>query len=228
VRPAGLCIVGLSETWEVGLCKVIKDTIVKPGIRYLLVCGSDPHGYHLGRALLAVKEGGVDERMRVAGLRGAPVVLDDVSKDEVEAFREHIDVVDMTWTNDAEAIVAKINELSRSCPPRECGGCTVSERPASAPPGSFQCPWIAGLDRAGFFVIRPNAENGTLTVEHYFYDRRLLRRIAGRDKRAIFRAIIDNGWATQSSHVAYLWRELVRAEQALKKGLRYIQDLEPS
>ncbi|MDI6895825.1 DUF4346 domain-containing protein [Methanocella conradii] len=214
-RPAGLCIAGWCEIGDIGMDKAIRDTITLPRARYLIVCGTDQRSRSAGSALLSLKA------------NATTVPPQGVSKDEVEVFREHIDLVDMTWTDDVETIVGKIDELSRSCPQGACGDCVIKEKPVSAQRLPSVSPWAGGLDPAGFFIIRPDAEKGTLTVEHYFYDCRLVRSISGRDKRAIFRAIIDNGWATQASHVAYLWRELARAERALRKGLRYVQDIEP-
>lgn len=229
VRPTGLCIAGRCETGSIGLDKAIRDTIVMPLARYLIVCGIEESIRSVGRALCAIKTNGVDGAMRIVGLPGTSLILKGVSRDEIETFREHIHVMDMTWTDDVETIVAKINGLSCSCTPGACDGCVVREKPAAARslPSAFQGPGISGLDSAGFFIIRPDAEKDLLTVEHYYYDCRLIRRIVGRDKRAIFRAIIDNRWATQSSHVAYIWRELARAEQALKSRLKYVQDVEP-
>lgn len=228
VRPAGLCIVRVRENQEIGLCNIIKNAIARPMIRYLLVCGIDPAETFAGRLLIAVKENGVNRQMGVIGFPGEPVILSDVSIDEIAAFREHIDVVDLTGVDDAETIVAKIGQLSRSYLPRECHGCIVREKPATATDQArcCQCPLVSGLDHAGYFLIKPDTGTGMLTVEHYYYDRRLLRRIEGENTRAIFRTIIDNGWVTESRHAGYLWRELNRAEQAIKEGLKYIQDIE--
>lgn len=228
VRPAGLCITGRCKTVGIGPGKVIRDTISRPQVSYLLVCGMDEQGQTAGRVLLAVKANGVDGMMRVIGLPGEPVTLEDISRDEIEAFREHVEVADLIGTDDAEAIIAKISELSRSFLPCARGSCVVREKPAAAlaPTADRTCPFLSGLDNAGYFLIKPDAEKGMLTVEHYFYDCRLLRRIEGSNNRAIYRTIIDNGWVTQSSHAAYLWRELTRAERSIKKGLKYVQDIE--
>lgn len=40
----------------------------------------------------------------------------------------------------------------------------------------------------------------------------------------IYSCIIDNGWLSELGHVAYLGRELARAELALERGFRYVQD----
>lgn len=80
------------------------------------------------------------------------------------------------------------------------------------------------LDPAGYFVIYPIAEQGTIHVEHYSYDNRLLRTLVGTSPRAIYLRIIEEGWVTEMSHAAYLGKELVKAEYSLRVGLPYLQD----
>jgi tetrahydromethanopterin S-methyltransferase subunit A len=138
VQPAGLCIVRVGVNQEVGLCNIIKSTIAHPMIRYLLVCGNSQDEISAGRTLLALKENGVDRLMSVIGLSGEPVILNDISIDEIAAFREHVDVVDLTEVNDTETIIAKIGQLSHSCLQRECDCCIVREKPAAAAADCFR------------------------------------------------------------------------------------------
>jgi hypothetical protein len=80
------------------------------------------------------------------------------------------------------------------------------------------------MDRAGYFVILPQPANGTIVVEHYAYDNRLLRVIEGRNARSIYSTLIANGWVTQLSHAAYLGKELARAESSVHLKSKYVQD----
>lgn len=88
VRPKELCIVGKTETENIGIEKVIKNTITNPSIRFLLLVGKDPEGHHSGRTLLALWKNGVDESMRVKGSLGMRPILRNVTLEEVEAFSE--------------------------------------------------------------------------------------------------------------------------------------------
>src|SRR5680860_171883 len=56
IRPNGLCIVGKTETENIGIDKVIKNTITNATIRFLIVAGQDPQGHHSGKTLLALSE----------------------------------------------------------------------------------------------------------------------------------------------------------------------------
>lgn len=80
------------------------------------------------------------------------------------------------------------------------------------------------LDPAGYFVIYPMIERGLIHVEHYAYDNRLLRILESNSPRAIYLKIIEEGWATEMSHAAYLGKELIKAESSLKSGEPYFQD----
>lgn len=80
------------------------------------------------------------------------------------------------------------------------------------------------MDKAGYFVIIPQTQNGIITVEHYSYENQLLRVIEGKDAVSIYKTIIENGWVTQLSHSSYLGKELTKAELSMKLGFRYIQD----
>lgn len=228
IRPKELCIVGKTETENIGIDKVIKNTIANPTIRFLLLAGKDPKGHHSGRTLSALWENGVDENMRVIGSPGRRPILRNVTKDEVEAFREQVQVVDMIGCEDVKRIVEKLKELSQgltlSC---SCEECTAEIKPvqiSTVPVIEAKEPAKAEMDKSGYFVIIPERDKGVITVEHYSYDNKLERRIEGKDARSIYGAIIENGWVTKLSHAAYLGKELARAELSLKHGFKYIQD----
>lgn len=95
IKPKGLCIVGKTETENIGIDKVIKNTITNPTIRFLVVAGQDPQGHHSGKTLLALSEKGVNEDMKVIDTPGRRPILKNVSLAEVESFRRQVQVVNM-------------------------------------------------------------------------------------------------------------------------------------
>lgn len=228
-RPRELCIVGKTETENIGIDKLIKNTITNRTIRYLVVAGRDPQGHDSGKTLLALATNGVDDSMRVIGSSGRRPILRNVSRDEVETFRRQVEVVDMIGCDDAEQIVNRVKELSAKVRP-SCG-CSGECEPVIAPAAVSDVPTVQAqpparveMDKAGYFVIIPRAERGDLVVEHYSYDNKLLRNIEGRNARSIYWTIIQNGWVSQLSHAAYLGKELTRAELSLKHGFKFVQD----
>jgi len=228
LRPKELCIVGKTETENIGIDKVIKNTITNPTIRFLLLTGRDPRGHHSGRTLLALWENGVDEGLKVIGSPGRRPVLRNVTREEVEAFRRQVKVVDMIGCEDVERIVKKVKELSQEVPP----SCRCEEEAQEPVPLQISTvsviqakePPRIELDKAGYFVIVPQREKEIITVEHYSYDNRLLRVIEGKDAVSIYMTIIENRWVTQLSHAAYLGKELAKAELSIRLNLEYTQD----
>lgn len=80
------------------------------------------------------------------------------------------------------------------------------------------------MDRAGYFVILPKAEQGKILVEHYNYANQLLRIIQGDNARDIYWTIIENNWVGEMSHAAYLGKELTAAQLSMQMGFKYVQD----
>jgi tetrahydromethanopterin S-methyltransferase subunit A len=229
-KPAGLGIVGKTETENIGLDKIIKNMITNPALRFLIVAGQEPAGHRTGSTLLALAEDGVDPQRRVIGSPGKRPVLRNVSFEEIEAFRRQVEVIDLINCDKLAKVTPHIEKLaSRTV---DVSGCCSCDDAAAAVPCSTVPTLIAGevleanirLDAAGYFVIVPVAEQGIISVEHYAYDHKLLRIIEGYAARTLYRMIIDNGWVTELSHAAYLGKELTKAELSLKFGFKYIQD----
>ncbi len=228
-RPQGLCIVGKTETENIGIDKIIKNTISHPALRTLIVAGIDPQGHFPGQTLESLMAHGVDQEMRVVGSKGRRPHLRNVTRAEVEAFRAQVTLVDMIGCEDVQAVIKEIQKHTSEGPVAcSCAHCS-EDKPSvaetsdvttvlAAPPGKVQ------MDKAGYFVVLPEAKNKRVVVEHYSYDDRLLRRIEGTDARSLYSTIITNGWVTQLSHAAYLGKELEKAELSLTHGFVYVQD----
>ena len=227
IKPKGLCIIGKTETENIGIDKVIKNTITNPNIRFLLLAGKDPEGHRSGGTLLALWKNGVDENMRVIGSPGKRPFLRNVTREEVEAFRKQVQVVDLIGCEDVTKVVEKIRELSQSpnpsCSCEECAE-TKPVQISTVPVIQAKEPVKVEMDKAGYFVIIPQPEKRIITVEHYSYDNKLLRIIEGKDARSIYYTITENSWISQLSHAAYLGKELAKAELSLKLGFKYVQD----
>ena len=227
-RPKALCIVGKTETENIGIDKVVKNTIANPTIRYLLLTGQEPAGHMSGKTLYALWEQGVDEHMRVLGSPGKRPVLRNVTRTEVQTFREQVQVVDLIGCEDVDTILSKIEELAQqpqtSC---HCAAC-VAQAPSLTIPLVERVqahePTKVEMDKAGYFVILPQPDSATILVEHYAYDNTLLRVIEGKDARTVYWTMIENGWVSLLSHAAYLGKELTKAELSLQLGFKYLQD----
>ncbi|MGB7291711.1 MAG: DUF4346 domain-containing protein [Thermodesulfobacteriota bacterium] len=228
IKPKGLCIVGKTETENIGIDKVIKNTITNPTIRYLLLTGKDSKDHLPGKTFLALGENGIDEKARVIGSPGKRPFLRNVTQEEVEAFRKDVQVVDMISCEDEAIIIEKINELSQmiisSSICEENSDKAERVQISSVPIIKAKSHAKIELDKAGYFVIIPRQEKGIIMVEHYSYDNKLQHVIEGQDAKSIYSTIIEYGWITQLSHAAYIGKELARAELSMKFGFKYIQD----
>jgi tetrahydromethanopterin S-methyltransferase subunit A len=244
LKPEGLCIIGKTETENIGIDKIIKNVISNPSISSLIVAGKDAEGHQSGRTLLALWENGVDKNMRVIGSNGRRPILKNVSKADVDTFRKQITVEDMTGSENTRSVAKKIRELSKEatalssasgcgCDSTCCDTSTVAMPAVILPESRRTISTIKAkkfskssikLDKAGYFVILPQKKKESILVEHYSYDNKLVRKIEGKKSRDIYLTIINNRWVTELGHAAYLGKELSRAELSITKGYRFIQD----
>jgi len=226
-RPKGLCIIGKVETENIGIEKIIKNVISNSAIRYLICAGQEPPKHLTGATLIALFQNGIDERNRISGAPGMRPVLPNTSVEEVEAFRQQIEPIDMIGCSDVRAIHEKVVALANAAPitpvaefvppddleEREAVERIIAE---DTPPERIK------LDKAGYFVI--NIQAGVFLVEHYSYKEKLIRIIEGQDARSVYLTLIRNGWVSRLDHAAYIGKELTKAELSLKHNFDYLQD----
>ncbi len=240
-NPSGLCIVGKTETENIGIDKIVKNVISNTSISHLILAGKDTAGHQSGKTLLALWENGVDKNMRIIGSEGRRPILKNVSSSDVDKFRKQITMDDQTGCENIRTLTRRVKELAveaLSSKPASGCGChgDCSDQQTAAMPVSFigttdsavkakkYAKTSIKLDKAGYFVIVPSKKNGSLLVEHYSYDNKLLRKIEGKSSRDIYLTIVDNKWVSDLGHAAYLGKELARAELSIKKGFKFVQD----
>ena len=225
--PDGLCIVGKVETENIGIEKIIKNVLSNPAIRYLLCVGKEPPKHLTGATMIALFKNGVDENNKIIGSPGMRPMLPNTTAEEVAAFRQRIEPVDMISCTDIGEIHAKITELASSAPALatvECVPPTALEAQQGVErvQAIGEDPQRIKLDKAGYFVI--NIVDDSLQVEHYSYKEKLLRVIEGEDARSIYLTIVRNGWVSRLDHAAYLGRQLTKAEHQIMHGISFQQD----
>jgi tetrahydromethanopterin S-methyltransferase subunit A len=224
--PRGLCIVGKVETENIGIEKIIKNVVSNPAIRFFVCAGEEPPKHLSGATLLALFRNGIDAAKRIPGSPGMRPILPNTAPEEVEAFRQQVEPVDMIGCTDVAHIAARVEALSSHVPeraaafpfsPRRDAQETTPRLVATAP-----SPDRIKLDKGGYFVIY--VEDEAITVEHYDYKERLLHVVEGKDARTIYWMLINEGWVTQLDHAAYLGKELHRAEFSINYGVDFKQD----
>jgi tetrahydromethanopterin S-methyltransferase subunit A len=124
LNPPGLCIVGKTETENIGIDKIVKNVVSNPAISFLIVTGKDTEGHQSGRTLLALKKNGIDSKMRIKGSKGRRPILKNVTTSDVTKFRKQVHIEDMTGTENSRSIAKKIRELAAMAPAeKSSGGC---------------------------------------------------------------------------------------------------------
>lgn len=225
-KPDGLAIVGTMHTENLGIERAIKNTLANPNLRFLVICGTDTQqtvGHLPGQSLHSLFQNGLDERGRIVGAKGKRPVLKNVTGEEVQAFLAQVELVSMIGEENPAAIVARIGVCARRDPgtyPWPAGTVSV-ERIRARPPQRLT------LDKAGYFVVYPDARSQELMVEHYSNQDVLDCVLEGNSPASLYSEAIERKLLTRLDHAAYLGRELARAEQALKTGEPFVQDKAP-
>lgn len=81
-------------------------------------------------------------------------------------------------------------------------------------------------DPRGYFLIRINPETKKIEVGHCKQNNVILKRWSGDNARQLCQAVLKSGVVSRLDHAAYLGRETLKAEVALKLGIQYVQDSE--
>ena len=195
-------------------------------IRWLLLCGVEAPGHRAADAFLQLKERGVDANMRVLESASWRPVLKNLTLFDVAQFREQIELVNLIGVTAVSKIVEAAHEAAKK-PSAALSFQTLSNSDQIASRVErlqARAPKTLRLDKAGFFVVLPQAATGLIVCEHYENSGRLAHVIEGRQAAVIAATAVEQGLLTQLDHAAYLGRELAKAEIALKTGSHYEQD----
>ena len=224
--PEGLAMAGTLHTENLGIERIILNTISNPNIRFLILCGEDTRqaiGHLPGQSLESLFANGLDDRMRIFGASGKRPFLKNVTPEQVDAFIRQIALVRRIGEQDEAVILNDIHAASARSPGPFEGA------PVKLPVETIRAEEPLRLipDPAGYFVIYPNARDRCLMLEHYTNAGVLTCVIQGRSSIALYGTAVGRGLLTRLDHAAYLGRELARAEYALRTSEPYVQDRAP-
>ena len=221
-----LAIAGRCDTENIGIEKVVLNVLANSHIRWLLLCGVEAPGHRAADAFLQLKKRGIDANMRVLESASWRPVLKNLTLFDVARFREQIEIVNLIGVTAVHTIVEAAHEAAKKptavlslLTPSDSDKITSRVERLQA-----RAPKTLRLDKAGFFVVLPQAATGLIICEHYENSGRLAHVIEGRQAAVIAATAVEHGLLTQLDHAAYLGRELTKAEIALKTGSHYEQD----
>ncbi|NLO77660.1 MAG: tetrahydromethanopterin S-methyltransferase subunit A [Methanomicrobiales archaeon] len=109
ICDAGAAMCGSCKTENLGLEKLIANTISNPNIRFLIFCGTEVKGHLSAQSLKALHENGV-EGGKIVGSKGAIAFIENLDDAAIGRFREQVEIIDIMESEDMGAITAKINE----------------------------------------------------------------------------------------------------------------------
>ncbi len=223
VGKSGLAIVGKTHTENIGIEKIVKNTISNPHIRFIIVCGKDTKGHMAGQSLLALKDNGVSQDKKIVDSKGQRPTLKNLELSEIEHFRKQIHMINLIGSED----IGLISEQARFCIEKSPGKFDKSVEIKKVPQVEAKEPAKLVLDPTGFFIIYPKKDESKIYLEHYKNDGTLNQVIYGADPVLIASTAVEQGLVSRLDHAAYLGRELEKAYLSLCYGFLYIQDSAP-
>lgn len=115
--PSTVAIYGPLKTENIGIEKIVANTISNPHIRYLIVTGEEIRGHRSGNSLLALSKNGIDKNHRIINAPGAIPYIENIDEKAIKRFQEQIQVIDMIGEQDTSKIDKKIDECISKSPP---------------------------------------------------------------------------------------------------------------
>ncbi|MPZ14239.1 MAG: DUF4346 domain-containing protein [Chloroflexi bacterium] len=217
-----VAIIGPLETENIGIERMISTVLARPRIRWLICCGEEARGRYQGHALRALFTRGVDAEGAVVTARSRRARLRMLGPEHVDAVRRQLRFRDLIGVHDVGTIARAVDECLCDDPGRFEEHVSLPDpEPIEVPTRPFR---LREEDPNGFFVIQVDRGRAQLLIEHYSVDRALMHRIVGSDAESLCTALVEWGLVSRLEHAAYLGRELVKAELALRQGIRYRQD----
>lgn len=218
-----VAIIGTLITPNLGIEKIILNTISNQNIRYLLICGKDSPIFKAGQALECLFKYGFDKEKRIINATGHFPVLRNVSEDTIQNFINQVQLVNLKEERQEAVIKQKITEIQPNLVPLQTKEFTMEkENFTELKTVGKRIP--LDYDNKGFFVISVSEEKAEITVKHYYKNNKAGFIIKGKSAERILLAILKEELVSQMSHAGYLGAELAKAETALKLGLVYRQD----
>jgi tetrahydromethanopterin S-methyltransferase subunit A len=115
--PCDYAIIGTCKTENIGIERVITNTISNSFIRFIIVAGPEVPGHLTGRSLKALHQNGVDETTRrIINAEGAIPYIENLPLEGIERFRQQVQFVDMINTQDPDKIAKKAHALESEDP----------------------------------------------------------------------------------------------------------------
>ena len=226
-----IAVIGKCVIENIGIEKIIKNTITNPNIRYIILCGKEPKGHFVGQGMMALKKNGIDKNRRIIEARGALPYLRNLKDEEIDHFRKQVEFVDLIDYEEVNVIEKEIDKLIEKDPgPFTEIETAEEEKEVEIINADYDSDkqWTAdAFPDQSFFVIELDRENKSIIVEYYVglgAKRILTARIIGKKAETIAGTIVKHGLIKGVYHATYLGKELAKAQIALENNIDYQQE----
>src|SRR5437667_11342896 len=108
----GVAIAGMVYTANLGITRIVVNITTNPAIRFLLICGKDSPLFRPGQSLVALAERGVDDKRRIIDAAGYDPVLPSIDPEQVQQFRNQVEILDWTGEEDLQVLQERVKSLS--------------------------------------------------------------------------------------------------------------------
>lgn len=117
LHAEGAALIGPCKTENLGVEKVVANTISNSNIRFLLLCGVESKGHLPGDALLSLHKNGIDEQGRILGSHGAIPFIQNLPPEAIKRFQDQVELIDRIGLEDEGQIGQLIREYSSRAGP---------------------------------------------------------------------------------------------------------------
>lgn len=115
--PKTVAIYGRLKTENIGIEKIVANTISNPFLRFLVICGDDIRGHRSGSSLIALHKNGIDQNHRIIDAPGAIPYIENLKEEAIKRFQAQLNIVDLIGEKDIARIDTIINDCTQKSPP---------------------------------------------------------------------------------------------------------------
>ena len=108
--PETVALYGPLKTENIGIEKIVANTISNPHIRYLIICGEEIRGHRSGASLIALNKNGIDKNHRIIDAPGAIPYIENIDEKAIKRFRQQISAINLIGIKEKKEIDKKIQE----------------------------------------------------------------------------------------------------------------------
>ena len=106
-----VAIYGSLKTENIGIEKIVANTISNPHIRYLVICGEEIRGHKPGASLIALNKKGIDKNNKIIDAPGAIPYIENLKKEAIKRFQSQIKTIDLIDEKNHKKIEQTIRKL---------------------------------------------------------------------------------------------------------------------